>query len=64
MEVTFLWDCAGARCMIGTLFRIVFIALGLNTLLIIVLIKAALVSVQSVPGNIRQKTAGKNSLNA
>ena len=50
--------------MIGTLFRNVFIAMGLITLQINVLIKTTLLGVQSVPGYTRQKTAGKNSLNA
>ena len=58
-----LWVCAGLRCMIGTLFLNVFIAMGLITLLIIVLIKLTLLNVQSVPGYTKRKTAGQTSLN-
>ena len=60
----YLWVCAGVGCMIGILFRNVFIAIGLITLVTFVLLKATQLNVQNALGSTKEKTASQNSLNS
>jgi len=50
--------------MIDILYRKAFIAMNLNTLQLLVLIKTILLHVENVLGNTKQKTASQNSLSA